>query len=444
MIMSTDSLRARITLRALTPLALAAAAGLTVTAAAPAQAQKEEKPAAPAKASYSKEFVAAYKAYEALSKAATPDVAAMTAALPGLMAASKTPDDRYVTGQAYVAAGNAAKDPALQLQGVDLMLQSGKVEPARAGSMSLIGGQLAYNAKDYAKARTYLAKAVELGVTEGEPLALLAETYFAQNDSAGGLKVLTDAIAARKAAGQPISEAWIKRGLSHAYNSKQNEEARKWALLYAREFPHQTSWGDAVAIAINTSNYQPQEMLDLLRLARKTNTLKTRSMYLEYVDAADPRKLPSEVVSVLDAGVAAKLVDNNVQMVRDARATAVARLAADKAELPSLQRDASAAGAKLVTVMAAADTLLSYGRYADAEALYAKAAGMAGANLPLVLTRQGIAQVEQGKYAEAQATFAKVQGARQPIANLWALYAQQKASGTVIGPAPGGAQAVSS
>jgi hypothetical protein len=437
------SYRARLARRTLSPLMLAAVAGLGLAnVPAPAAAQKKDKPAAAAKANYSKEFIAAYKAYEALSKAPTPDVAAMTAALPGLMAAAQTPDDRYVTGQAYVAAGNAAKDPALQLQGIDLMFQSGKIEPARQGSIALIGGQLAYNAKDYAKARTYLAKAVELGVTEGEPIGLLAETYFAQNDTAGGLKVISDAIAARKAAGQPVSEAWLKRALATAYNSKQADEARKWGLIYAREFPHQASWGDAIAVAINSGNYQPAEMLDILRLARRTNTLRTRSMYLEYVDAADARKLPNEVLSVLDAGAAAKLVDNNVQLVRDARATATSRIAADKAELPALVRDANAAGAKLVTVMAAADTLLSYGRYAEAEAFYAKAAGMPGANVPLVLTRQGIAQAEQGKFAEARATFAKVQGTRAPIANLWALYAEQKAAGTVIAPAPSGSTAV--
>lgn len=417
-------------------IVLATLAGTaTVAWQAPAAAQKKEKAAPAAKANYSKEFMAAYKAYEALSKAATPDVPAMTAALPGLMAAAQTADDRYVTGQAYVGAGNASRNPSLQLQGIDLMLQSGKVEAARVGQMAIIGGQLAYNAKDYAKARTYLAKAVEAGVTDGDPQGLLAETYFAQNDTAGGLKILEDAIAARKAAGQPISEAWMRRALANAYNGKLNAEARKWGLMYAREFPNQTSWGDAIAVAINSEQYQPAEMLDILRLARRTNTLRTKAMYLEYVDAADARKLPSEVVTLLDAGVAAKLVDNNVQMVKDARATAASRIAADKAELPSLQRDANAAGAKLVTVMAAGDTLLSYGKYAEAEAMFAKAAAMPGANVALALTRLGIAQVEQGKYAEAQATFGKVQGPRQSIANLWALYASQKASGTVIAPA---------
>ena len=210
--------------RILAPLAIVAVTGAGL-ASAPAMAQKN---AAPAKANYSKEFVAAYKTYEPLAKAATPDIAAMKAAIPSLTAAAQTDDDRLATGQAIVALGNAANDPALQLQGIDLMIQSGKVEASKAGQINLIGGQLAYNSKDYAKARTYLSKAVELGYTEGDPQALLAETYFAQNDAAGGLKYLGDAIAARKAAGQPVSETWVKRALATAYTAKLYPEAQKW------------------------------------------------------------------------------------------------------------------------------------------------------------------------------------------------------------------------
>ena len=44
----------------------------------------------------------------------------------------------------------------------------------------------------------------------------------------------------------------------------------------------------------------------------------------------------------------------------------------------------------------------------------------------VALTRLGIAQFDQGKYAEAKASFDKVEGARQAIANLWTVYAQQK------------------
>lgn len=415
--------------RILSPLALAAVAGTATLAwQTPAMAQKKEKPAPAPKANYSKEFIAAYKPIEAMANAPTPDLAALRAAVPGLVAAAKTPDDQSAAGRMIFNIGAKSKDQALQLQGAEMVIASGKADQAALGQFSFVAAQLAYIAKDYAKARAHAEAAIKAGYSENDPELLLAETYFAQNQYAPGLKYISDAIAARKAAGQPVPESWVKRALATAYNAKLANEANHWALVYARDYPSQSSWGDAISIAINNGNYAAPEMLDLLRLARKTNTIRTRGLYLEYIDAADPRKLPQEVLTVLDSGTAAKLIDPSIQAVKDARVTATARLAADKAELPSLQRDANAPGAKLVTVMAAADTLLSYGKYAEAEALYAKAAGMPGANVPLVLTRQGIAQIEQGKFAEAQATLAKVQGPRKPIADLWALYAAQKAN----------------
>lgn len=431
------SARKRLLRRSVTPLVIAAIAGAGLTGIqAPAAAQKREKPAPAAKVNYSKEFVAVYRGFEALSKAATPDPAAMRAALPGLVAAAKTEDDRHAAGQAHVQVGGLAKDSALQLQGLELMLASGRADPARLGSFNFAAAQLAYQAKDYAKTRMYAQKAVELGHTDGDPQLFVAESYFAQNQQAEGLQYLNGIIAARRAAGQPISEAVLKRALAVAYTAKLYPQAREISLAYARDFPNQASWGDAIAIAINSGRYQPPEMLDLLRLARQTGTMRTDQQYLEYIDTADARKLPAEVLAVIDAGIASGQLKAGQSYVKDVRGIATARLATDRTELAAFQRDAQAPNAKLVTVMAAADTLLSYGRNAEAEALYARAAGMAGANLPLVMTRLGIVQVGQGKYDAAKASFAKVDGARKPIAELWMLYADQKAKGTVIARAP--------
>lgn len=417
--------------RFLSPLALAAVASVGFGGVhAPALAQKKDKKeqAAP-KASYSKEFIAAYKPVEEQANAAGADYNALKASVPTIVAVATTPDDKMAAGRMALLIGQKANDFALALQGVEMMLASGRTDATSLGQFNYVAGQFAYNLKDYAKARTYIDAAIKAGYTQNDPDILLAEAYFAEKQAAPGLKVLADAVAARKAAGQPVEEEWLKRGLAMAYQAKLNDEAARWALMYAREFPGQTSWGDAIAIAVNTGRYEKPEMLDLLRLARRTDTLRTGGMYLEYVDAADARKLPQEVMTVIDAGTAAKLIDGNVQLVKEARAEATTRIAADKRDLPALQRDAEAGGAKLVTVMAAADTLLSYGKAADAEKLYAKAAAMPGANVPLVQTRMGIAQLDQGKFADAQATFAKVQGPRQQIANLWGLYAAQKAGG---------------
>jgi len=81
--------------------------------------------------------------------------------------------------------------------------------------------------------------------------------------------------------------------------------------------------------------------------------------------------------------------------------------------------------------LAAADTFLSYGDAAKADELYTLALSKGGidADKDRALTRLGMAQVEEGKYADAKATLAKVGGVRVPIAQLWTVYADQKAAG---------------
>ena len=415
-------------------LALALALGMggvmSVTALeAPAAAQKKKKnDDDAAKPKYSKGFVAAYTPVEQQLNAGA-DVATVKAALPGVVAAAESDDDRFAAGNLLLSTGTKTNDPALQRQGLELMLASGKVPAANQPQYNFFSGQLAYQAQDYANARTYLERAIELGYTDNDPEALIAETYFAEDRFADGLSYLDRAIEAKRQAGQPVNEAWIKRGLSMAYNNQLDQQARDYSAMYVRDYPSSTSWGDAIGILYNTSDVTGQDSLDLLRLARRVQGIRNDSQYLEYIEQADPRKLPGEVVAVIDEGYSSGILDRSNTFVSDSRAEAARRVKTDETELPELARDARASGANLATVMAAGDVFLSYGQSAEAEEFYTKASNMPGANTPLVLTRMGIAQLDQGKYAEAEATFNRVEGARQAIANLWSIYTTQQ-SGT--------------
>ena len=413
-------------------LALALALGmggvLSVTALeAPAAAQKKKKDGdEAAKPQYSKAFIAAYNPVQTQFDQGT-DIAAVKAALPGMIAAVENNDDRFVAGNFTYAVGTKASDRSLQRQGIAMMLESGKVPAANQPQYNFLAGQYAYQDRDFSAARSYMEQAVALGYTENDPEALIAETYFAEDRFADGVTYLSQAIEAKRQAGQPVDEAWIKRGLAMAYNNQLDQQARDYAAMYVRDYPSDTSWGDAIGILYNTADVSGQDSLDLLRLARRVNGIRQANQYLEYVEQADPRKLPGEVVAVIDEGYSSGMLDRSNSFVSEARAEAARRVKIDETELPELARDARASNANLATVMAAGDAYLSYGRGAEAEEFYAKASAMSGANTPLVLTRMGIAQLDQGKYSEAEATFNKVQGARQAIANLWAIYATQQA-----------------
>ncbi|MDC0886384.1 hypothetical protein OAS19_01135 [Altererythrobacter sp.] len=415
-------------------LAIALMCGTAITATAleaPAHAQKKknDKKEKAAKPDYTKEFIEGYQVAQELTKAETPDNAAIKAKVAEITPLAKTPDDMFVLGNLTYIAGRDAQDIAMQREGVGRMLDSGKTPAENLGQYSFLAGQLAYQDKDWAAARTRIQAAIEAGYSDNDPEAIVAETYFNENLNAEGLAYLNGVIDARRTAGVAVDESWLRRGITVAYQNDIADQATAFAGMYASMYPSTDSWGDAIAINRNFNDYDSQATLDLLRLARRTDALRNTRDFVDYIDAADFRRLPGEVKAIAEMGISSGKLETSDVFVSEALSGANSRIRADQAELPSLERDARS-GSSLPTVMAAGDALLSYGEAAKAEEFYTKALTLPGVDTPRVLTRLGIAQVDQGKNDEAKVTFAKVQGARQAIARLWSMYAEQKSAGS--------------
>lgn len=352
------------------------------------------------------------------------------AELDQLFGAIANEDDRLVAGQFAVTLGGLAQDPAIQRRGIDAMLQSGKAPESDIARLTFFSGQLAFQAKDYAAARTQLQKAIDAGFRDNDAEMLLAEAYIADNQTAQGLTMLQRAVEQKQAAGQQVPDSWYKRGLSAAYRAKALEPATVFGAGLVKGYPTTENWGAAITIVRELGRFPAQDMVDLLRLMGRTNSYAEARDYIEYIEAADARRLPGEVMKIIEAGTSSGKLPASDTTVAEARTIASQRLAADKASLPGLERDARAASATAVTTLASGDAFLSHGEAAKAEELYQIALGKSGVDAPRALTRLGIAQVDQGKFAEAQATFGKISGPRKPIADLWAAYAASKAQPT--------------
>ncbi len=417
-------------------IALATGATLGITALeAPAFAQKKDKKSKEAekpKADYSKGFVAAYSPINDLFQAEPKDNAAITAGIPTVLAAIETPDDRFAAGNLIYSFGRSTSDQSLQRKGIDMMLESGRVPAESQDDYYFLSGQLAYQDKDWEAARTRLLAAIDAGYDSNGPQAIIAETYFSQDKFAEGLEYLAAEINKRAAAGQPVDQLWLRRGIAVSYTNDFGETAGAFARMNAKMFPDRDSWGDAIAIERNFNDFDAQETLDILRLSQRTGSLRNERDYVDYIEVADARRLPGEVTSVVAEGMAAGLLNAKDLFIAESSSTAKARLSADQAELPALERDARKPSSTAVTSTAAGDAFLSYGKAAQAEEMYTIALGKAGADLPRVMTRLGITQVDQGKIEEAKASFAKVTGNRAPIAKLWTVYAEQKAAAVPV------------
>lgn len=407
-----------------------------------AQKKKKDDKKEAAKPAYTEAFVKAYQPVDAALKAPGADLAALKPQVLALVPLATTPDEQLALGGLIFNTGISSKDLTLQLQGAETMLASGKVKPEELGRFNVVAFQLANELKQYEKARGYLQKAIDLNysapnVTASDLQMNLAEVYFSEERYVEGLKYLSDAIAARKAQGQPVDSKWYRRGVSVAYGNEIVPQVYEFVQNWVIDYPSPENWRDAINLTRNLNDYDGPVLLDLLRLGKQVETLKDKNDYVFYIDAADTRRLPMEVKSVIDEayqnGVVAKGSDS---WVEEQYKLASGLIAQDRAALPALERDASTASARLRTVLAAGDTFLSYGEYAKAAGFYERSLALPEVDRNLALTRLGIAQVGAGNIAAARETFAKVEGPRAPIAMLWSAYAEQQA-GAGAGAASG-------
>lgn len=345
------------------------------------------------------------------------------------------PDDRYTAGQLAVNLGSLAMDVALQRRGIAAMIESGKVTAVELPKMQFYLGSLAYDAKDYAAARTSLTAAVDGGYHDNDADALLADAYIQDNQSAQGLVMLQRAIDGAKSRGVAPPANWYRRGLGVAYKAKLYDQANAFSMGLVDAYPNTENWAGAITVLREVAHYPAQEVLDLMRLMERTKSYQEERDYIEHIQSADPRRLPGESLRVIEAGLAVGKLKANDVFVAEAKSMSTTRIATDRASLPGLERDARAGTATVATLMAAGDAFLSYGEGAKAEGFYVAALAKPGVDTARVLTRLGIVQVDQGKYADAQATFAKITGPRKAMADLWAVYAKQKATPPAAAPA---------
>ncbi len=429
-------------------LALGVAGGIATPAAA-----KDDK-AAKAGGGYSKEFSVAAQPLQTALKNAEPIKARFDAAAaadkpaikteldtalngaPALLAtaqaAAKTPQDRFAVGQFGLTLGGLVDDLRMRQSGIQSMLDSGLVPPAKINDFYFYLGNFAFINKDFAAAIPALTKAVEANYSDDAAAQQLAESYAQSGKPLDGLNALKRAIEVRKAAGGAVPSVWYSRANSIAYKNKLTQQGIEWSIAMVADQPTPLNWLGAAELVRTYGNFTSQESLDLGRLMLRAGGLENEKKYaareyVEYIQAADPRRLPAEVIKLGERGIAAGMLNASDPFMSDAMAQARGRIAADKASLGALERDARAPSATAATAMAAGDANMSYDNAAKAAEFYTIALGKAGVDTPRALTRLGIAQADLGQYAEATATFNRIDGPRKPLAQMWLAYVANKA-----------------
>lgn len=393
--------------------------GMVAATATPAMAAQKKKSGG---GEYSKQFI---EVYQPMSKTAETDPASVKAQVPSLTALIASDDEKLAGGQLVYNLGAKTQDQAMQYQGLKLMIESGKLPAESQATVYLAGGQLGYNQKDYANARTYLQQAATLTPNDPAIPATMAEVYVQEKNYAEALNSIDKAMKLRAAAGEAPTDTNAFRGLAIAANNGLNDQAALWAVRVLESRPRPEYRTEAYKVLSALSRYTKDEELDLLRLMYRADALSMPQQYSAYLEQADARRRPAEVKALVEKGIAAGILKPSGSLAADELGIAKTRYDTVLKEL-----NADAASASGMAALNIADTYLGYRKSAEAETLYRKAAGsLTGAEKDRALTGLGIALADQGKYADAKAAFEQITtGNRSQLARLWIAYVNNQSA----------------
>lgn len=349
------------------------------------------------------------------------DTANIPAKLAAAQKASKTKEDRYLVGQLQLKAAFNAKDNAAMFAAVDAMATSGYPDRAKAVDLyqSLANTLKTNNQLDLAVRA--LDKAAALDPGNVDTLINLAETRNSQGRKADAVATFQRVIQATTGAGQKAREEIYKRAVGLAYEGKlpvAAELSRQWIAAY----PSPSSWRDGIAIYRNTNTQDVEGTLDLLRLMQTTGAINDATDYSLFASAAGEQGNFVEAQSVLDAGIAAKIVNPTHPDVQDIMAFLKAKPKLTDADLAEAVKVAQT-GPAMVRV---GDRYFGLGQYAKAVDLYRKGIAKGGVDANVANLHLGMALARSGDKAGAAAAFNAVSGPRAEIAKYWLLYLQTK------------------
>lgn len=406
-------------------LAAALLAGAALTAA-PVAAQKKAEADAPKPPKLSKPVAAALAEAQKL-QAAGDNAGALVKIAEAEAFPTPTAQDSYFINALRLNSAIAVKDDVLTEQTLVKMLATGQVPADKQASVLRNIGALALKRKDYATATSSFEQLVKMNPDDPENIVGLAELYFAQKQSAKAVGSLTQAIAARKAAGQPVDESWYRRRLAIAYDGKQATQIQPAALELVQAYPNAVNWRDALVITRDSfPSSDDQIQLDFMRLQAATGSLNGERDFVEYADTALGKGYPGEAKFAIDEGIRRNMLTASKPLVAELKKSADGKVAADKASLPGLEKEIKTnAKSALVT----GDAYYGYADFAKAASLYKQAVGAPVVDQATANLRLGMALARSGDKVGAEAALKAVKGGpREALAQYWLVYVGQAKS----------------
>lgn len=279
-------------------------------------------------------------------------------------------DGRFALALYELEIGNRRGDDVMRAGALDVLIASPLTRPERLAGHLAVRGQIAYRVGDFDTAGKLWGQLAELTPNDPDALANLAQVRLAQKDAPGAMDLLTRAIAARAALGQPVAEGWYRQRLSIAQQGQLVAPGADAARALVGAYPTPENWRIALVVYRQLVAAEGAIEIDLFRLTRHVGALTQAAEYQRMAQLLNEAGEPREARAVLDEGAQRGLMDAAVSPTREIiaeveRAIARVRPGVVRAEPPS----AAAAQVRLGVAR------LNAGQRGEAEAAFRAAAG---------------------------------------------------------------------
>ena len=344
------------------------------------------------------------------------DANAIRTAAAAAQAVAVSKEEKYLVGQLQLKGSLAANDDAQASSAIDIIAASGYLTTPQVSELYLSLGDKLLKQKQYAVAATVLNKAAALNPNDMKTQIVVGDALLAGGQPGQAIAIYQKALAAQKAAGQPVDEALYRRAVQAAFNSKSPAAAdlsKQWVLAY----PNKDSWRNSVAIYMSQSKPDDEGALDLWRLMRATNAL-TKPDLESYVGMLVDSSNFIEAQTALNQ---AQSFGIDAASIQSLKGEVAGKPTVTAAELAAAAKSAQSATA----LLRIADRYYGLGEYTKAAETY-RAAKAKGAEADLADLRTGIALAGAGDTAGATAALNSVKGSRAGIAQYWLMYLQKK------------------
>ena len=401
-------------------------------AAAAAQPGERRRDVSPAEQRALQPLLAAAQAAQAQRTAGqTPDYTQVRALLPAAVAAARGNDAKYLVARVQLS---MASSPAEQQPLITTLLANPVTPPeeqaqlrASLDAFKVRAAEAAFNSQNFQEAARLFG---ELAAAHPENEAYRNNLAIIQRrlgNSAPLRDNVLQNIRTAEAAGRPAAETDYRNALALANEARDLNGAIDWAAKLAQNYPNNPeNWRAAIAQARLRGGDDIQYVIDIYRLAQRTNSLRVSPQVNEYLGLANQLSsagLVGEARAVLQAGLTANALQGTTPTgsgptVAAAIAAYQARAQRDQAGLAGeVQQARSAPNGRYARNIG--DTYYGLGRYAEAVEMYRLAQTKGGEDAALINTRIGMSLALAGQRAEAETAFRAATGPRADLAKLW-------------------------